>query len=112
MSNFSQGEMEAQSATLPSLHQTPPELLHNSTRASTKKLFVSGVHPCRLAANIMTGGPRLHAAMALHSRPKGHHCMPRGSSSSQSPYRFTRVVSFGPSFSSGEPNPHEPSTLL
>ena len=64
----------------------PSGLLHNSARAgSTKKLFVSGVHPCRLRVNIMTGGPRLHAAMALHSRPKSHHCVPGGTSSSRSP---------------------------
>ena len=78
--------MKAKSATLPSLHQTPPGLLHSSAlAASTKKLVVSGVHLCRLGVNIMTSSPRLHAAMALHSRPKGHHYVPRGSSSSQSP---------------------------
>ena len=64
--------MEAQSARLPSLHQTPPGLLHNSAvAASTKKLVVSEVHPCRLRVNIMTGGPRLHAAMVLRAASKG-----------------------------------------
>ena len=86
MSNFSQGETEGKvghaSFAAPNPTRTSPP---QCTCCQQQKLFVSGVHLCRLRVNIMTGGPRLDAAMALHSRPKGHHYVPRGSSSSQSP---------------------------
>ena len=78
--------MEAQSATVPSLHQTPPGLLHSSALAASTKTAL-----CLRSASLSSScqhhdrRPRLHAAMALHSRPKGHHSVPRGSSSSQSP---------------------------
>ena len=89
MSNGCAGEMKAQSAKLPSLHETQHDCVDFSNAghmlAAQKNCLSQGcIFSCH-GVNIMTGGPWLLAAMALRSRPKGHHCVPGGTSSCRSP---------------------------